>query len=251
MNIQPPQGPGSLVILSRVLGGSVLQDPLQEGDFLAARVLAQAEGRVALLVRGARLEAKTDVPLQVGQILQLRVKELQSDRLVLQLADPAAARAAVQAASQDGMPSPPWLAAALLPLLVGGQPAEAGIRVDREPAEPERRAGPKPAELQVVIYWEGPELGPVQVRLGLPSEGPGGAPAGSSGLAAGLSLRFIVATPEARSLVLEDLPALQQALASLGWTETQVGCQMAPAALLRAERQAGLPLRPGRLDLLG
>lgn len=240
MMIQPPQGPGPLVILSRLLGGVVLQDPLQEGDLLFARVLAQADGRVALLVRGTRVEARSDVPLQVGDTLALRVKEIHRDRLVLQLADPVPRRAEPPAGGQAGQAAPPLLAAALLPLLVGGQPTEAGIRIDEQKDGEQGRRTEK-ADLQVVVYWEGPGLGPVQVQFTLPRESEG----------ATLRLRFTVATAEARSLVLAEAPALTEALQSLGWPDVALGCQTAPAALLRAERQAGLPLKPGRLNLLG
>ncbi|MGE5591308.1 MAG: hypothetical protein ACM3ZA_11945, partial [Bacillota bacterium] len=210
MIVQPPQGFGPLVILSRLVGGAALQDPLQEGDFLLARVLAQEEGRVALLVRGVRLEARSDVPLQVGETLALRVKELHRDRLVLQLAEPVTGRADPPSGGQAGQAASPLLAAALLPFLAGGQPTEAGIRVDEEQDDKHgRRAGK--AELQVVVYWEGPRLGPVQVRFSLQREGAGG-PA-----AAPLTLRFTVATAEARSLGLDQAPTLPQAMLSLGW----------------------------------
>lgn len=199
---------------------------------------------MTLMLRGARVEARSDLPLQEGDRLQLRVRELDGTRLILQVVDAVTDKAVPAPASTKESAVPLPLLAAVVPLLAGGQPAEALVRVEAE--APERRGSRTGhgAPLQVVVHWEGPSLGPVQARFtAIAVPGPEDA--------LGLSVRLMVSTPEARALVLEHAADLQQSLAALGWPDTDVGCQVTLAALLRAERQAGLPLGLARLDLRG
>ncbi|MHB9144938.1 MAG: hypothetical protein ACYC5Y_06335 [Symbiobacteriia bacterium] len=249
--MQPSLGPQAVLILSRLLPLEGLAEvPLAQGDILTARVLASEAGQVTLLLRGVRVQARAELPLQAGDELRVKVQQLGEQRLVLQVLDremagapsrevAGGARAGMPGAAQAAQPAPnPALLALALPLALGGQTGEAAIRVDSE-AESAHPGG-QGGGLQVTVAWEGASLGPVQARLVVSAKPGGDGPA--------LSVRLAVATVEARDLVLAGLPELDQTLTALGWTNADLGCQVRHPAILRAEQQT-LIAGPQRLDL--
>lgn len=117
--------------------------PVAPGQELAARVVAVADGRIALALAGGLITAASDLPVEPGQRLRLVVRDAGPRRITLELAagqepaggrggpaaalaraglPPAAASALLSALAGEGLEVPPTVAAAL-----AGRAAAAGV----------------------------------------------------------------------------------------------------------------------------
>jgi hypothetical protein len=146
-------------VLRQALGAAVV---LREGMTIGGRV-AELRGRMGILMlRGAPVLAELPPGLRAGQALRLLVAGREGEKVVLRIV-PDEAHAAQQ---QHGQPVPavgPWSP------LPGGARARVEER-DAAPQEEEGDGGERPRS--VTVRFEGPALGPVDLRLELD---PGGA----------------------------------------------------------------------------
>jgi hypothetical protein len=135
---------------------------LREGQVIGGR-LAEVRGRHGILVlRGAALVAELPPGLQAGQPLRLAVVGEADGKVLLRLAPEPAAQAATAAPAAP--PVAPWV-----PL-----PGGARVRVEERDAREERGAGDPAAGGEartVAVRFEGPSLGPVELRLDLDAAG--------------------------------------------------------------------------------
>lgn len=146
-------------VLRAALGAEVV---LRAGHIIGGRV-AEVQGRHGILVlRGAPVVAELPPGLQAGQPLRLAVLGAGEDgRIVLQLAPEAQAATAHAPAAP---PVAPWI----------GLPGGARFRQEPEPGDggPGETGGAGDQETRTVaVRFEGPSLGPVELRLDLDEAG--------------------------------------------------------------------------------
>ncbi len=205
------------------------------GRTLQAEVLSVFRGRAVLAFgRGIRVEAQLQAPLQEGQRItvqvQPRIAVAESGRsegpILLKLIHPGGGSAAAQQGQTTPVAGPVWLP---IPLPDGKQ-GWAQIAVDEEPEAPGRTRGGTPAH-RVRIWWETPQLGPVQVSL----------EASGSSLAA----LFTAQQEEGRRRIEGGLSDLQERLRAAGFPEARIGTRRPlPGEQVTPVRTD----RPGRLD---
>jgi hypothetical protein len=144
-------------LLRAALGVEVV---LREGMVIGGR-LAEVNGRHGLLVlRGAPVVAELPPGLTAGQAVRLLVAgRTEEGRIALQLLPQEAQAAAVAQPQVAPPPVGPWI----------GLPGGARFRVERDAPEHQAAgAGAGPAEARTVaVRFEGPGLGPVELRLDL------------------------------------------------------------------------------------
>jgi hypothetical protein len=143
--------------ISLVLLRGLLPDVrLAPGVVVAARVLDPR----TLVIAGVRLQAQLPHGVEPGQVLRLRVEEASTERLHLRVVDaPAGAQQAEGAQRAEAAPQVPADAYQLM--LPGGILARIHVE-EREQAA--RRGGPAPAK-SVVVRYDSPTLGRLDVRL--------------------------------------------------------------------------------------
>jgi hypothetical protein len=131
-------------LIKAVLGAELRIAP---GRALVARVVnTDGHGRGVITIAGEPLEAALPEHIQPGQELKLVVREVSAERVVLSLAD--------QVPNSQG---------AEVPLPGGGS-----IRVNDEEAEgPPAGAGARPDIHTLSLRYDGPALGPVDLRFEL------------------------------------------------------------------------------------
>jgi hypothetical protein len=137
--------PVNLVLLRGLLPDLTLTP----GTVVTARIL---DART-LSVAGVKLAAQLPEGVAAGQVLRLRVQEASTDRIHLQIVEPAAQPPA--AAAPQVPPSAYQLA------LPGGALARVHVE-EREEAEGGRGAGPARS---VVVRYDSPTLGRLDIRL--------------------------------------------------------------------------------------
>lgn len=123
---------------------------LKPGTVVSARVL----DATTLLLAGVRLAARLPAGVEAGQQLRLKVAEASAERIHLQVVEPPAPEAA---AAQQAAPP----AAAYAVALPGGVSA----RVHVEEREEAARRGGGGAAGTVVVRYDSPTLGRMDVRL--------------------------------------------------------------------------------------
>lgn len=128
-----------------LLRGTLPDLVLREGMLLAARV-AQ---RGVLSLAGRQVAAELPETLAPGQEVQLRVEEATPERVVLRVVE---------------QPLAPPVPPPLLPL-PGGLEARIAVRADEEPAE--REGAGENGRRAVVVTYESPALGSMELRLAL------------------------------------------------------------------------------------
>jgi hypothetical protein len=140
--------PISLVLLRGLLPDVKLTPGVVvQGRVLDARTLS---------IAGVRLQAQLPGDVVAGQVLRLRVEEASTERLHLRVVDPATPQAAQRA---DGAPQVPADAYQLA--LPGGILA----RIHVEEREAAGRRGGAGAAKSVVVRYDSPTLGRLDVRL--------------------------------------------------------------------------------------
>ena len=136
-----------------VLVRGMLPDvPLTPGSIVNGRVLDAS----TLLLAGVRLAARLPDGVQPGQHLRLRVAEAGAERIHLQVVDPQAA-AHDTAASQQAVPAGAAYALAL--------PGGVAARVFVEEREEASRRGGTAVARSVVVRYDSPTLGRMDVRV--------------------------------------------------------------------------------------
>jgi hypothetical protein len=139
--------------ISLVLLRGLLPDvKLTPGVIVMARVLDTR----TLSIAGVRLQAQLPADVAAGQVLRLRVEEATTERLHLRVVDRSGAQAAQQA---DAAPQVP--ASAYQLALPGGVLAKIHVEEREEAA---RRGGAGAAKT-VVVRYDSPTLGRLDVRL--------------------------------------------------------------------------------------
>ncbi|HEY6759742.1 MAG TPA: hypothetical protein VI318_09635 [Baekduia sp.] len=143
---------GSAPISLVLLRGLLPDVKLTPGVVVQGRVL---DART-LSIAGVRLQAQLPGDVVAGQVLRLRVEEASTERLHLRVVDPATPQTAQRA---DGAPQVPADAYQLA--LPGGILA----RIHVEEREAAKRRGGAGAAQSVVVRYDSPTLGRLDVRL--------------------------------------------------------------------------------------
>jgi hypothetical protein len=133
-----------------LLRGLLPELPLTRGTMLTARVL---DART-LLISGVRVGARLPDGLEVGQVLRLRVEEATGERLHLRIVEQPQPQ---QAAAPPHAPPPEAHALAL--------PGGATARIFVEPDQEGDDAGRSSEGRAVVVRYDSPGLGRMDVRL--------------------------------------------------------------------------------------
>ena len=142
--------------ISLVLLRGLLPDvSLVPGVVVQARVL---DPRTVVLA-GVRMQAQLPEGVVAGQVLRLRVEEASTERLHLRVVEPPGAPQLQSAQRAEAAPAVPADAYQLM--LPGGILARIHVE-EREQAA--RRGGPAPAKT-VVVRYDSPTLGRLDVRL--------------------------------------------------------------------------------------
>src|SRR4051812_39410489 len=136
------------------MGARVQEMPLKVGDLLAARVLKGG----ALLLGGARIAASLPPGLEPGAVVRVRVREVSTERLVLQIV-PEQASPAEQAQDAPVAQAPVPTVAVPLP---GG--AAARLLVEPEAGDSDS-GGASRARSTVTLRYESAGLGRVDLAL--------------------------------------------------------------------------------------
>jgi hypothetical protein len=143
--------------ISLVLLRGLLPDVrLVPGVVVQARVLDPR----TLVLAGVRMQAQLPAGVEAGQVLRLRVEEASTDRLHLRVVESPSGPQPLQNAQQTSA-SPTVPADAYQLMLPGGILARIHVE-EREQAA--RRGGPAPAKT-VVVRYDSPTLGRLDVRL--------------------------------------------------------------------------------------
>ena len=142
--------------ISLVLLRGLLPDVrLVPGVVVQARVL---DART-LVLAGVRMQAQLPEGVLAGQVLRLRVEEASTERLHLRVVEPPSAPQLQNAQQTSASPTVPADAYQLM--LPGGILARIHVEEREEAA---RRGGPAPAK-SVVVRYDSPTLGRLDVRL--------------------------------------------------------------------------------------
>src|SRR3954447_9601300 len=143
----PMAGPVDVVLVRALLGDLTLRP----GTLVTGRVL---DART-LVLAGVRLAAALPEGVEAGQVLRLRVQEAGGDRLHLKVVPDAQAPAAATVAA-----APPSDAAYAVAL-----PGGVTARIAVAEREAEARGGGPGAARSVVVRYDSPTLGRMDVRL--------------------------------------------------------------------------------------
>jgi hypothetical protein len=174
--------------------------PLPVGAVLGARVLSREGDRGTLLLAGARLAARLPEGVAEGDALRVRVQEASGDRLVLKVVD----------APQPAGPAQPQLAAMAPVALPGGATARLFVDPEEERAEGPRGAPDAPRSL--VLRYDSPVLGRLDIALTLTGAAVGAAVQLSAGEPARVAragageLQGALAAATARPALVQVLP---------------------------------------------
>ena len=142
--------------ISLVLLRGLLPDVrLVPGVVVQARVL---DART-LVLAGVRMQAQLPEGVLAGQVLRLRVEEASTERLHLRVVEPPSAPQLQNAQQTSASPTVPADSYQLM--LPGGILARIHVEEREEAA---RRGGPAPAK-SVVVRYDSPTLGRLDVRL--------------------------------------------------------------------------------------
>jgi hypothetical protein len=147
----PGAAPLSLVLLR----GLLPDVRLVPGVVVQARVL---DARTVVLA-GVRMQAQLPAGVEAGQVLRLRVEEASTERLHLRVVESPGAPQLQNAQQADAAPTVPADAYQLM--LPGGILARIHVEEREEAA---RRGGAAPAK-SVVVRYDSPTLGRLDVRL--------------------------------------------------------------------------------------
>jgi hypothetical protein len=156
--------------------------PLAQGTVLPGRVLERDGDRGLLMLAGARVKAQLPHDVQPGDVLRLRVQESSAEKLVLKVVD------GPQVEQQQALPSAAAMTAAGMVGLPGGATARLFVEPDGGETAGRREAAPR----SVLVRYESPALGRIDVKIVLSSTAVGatvqvsaGEPAGAVRAAAG------------------------------------------------------------------
>ena len=136
---------GDLVLLR----GLFTDTALRPGVVLAARVLEREGPRGTLLLNGARVAAQLPPGLAAGDVLRVRVQEVSTERLALQV-----------------IPRPDSSSPAPVPTIGLPLPGGAHLRVDPDP--PAAGGDPaSPARRSIAVRFDSPALGRIDFLIDL------------------------------------------------------------------------------------
>ncbi|HEY3364496.1 MAG TPA: flagellar hook-length control protein FliK [Symbiobacteriaceae bacterium] len=201
---QPDAGPARTAP-----GGAVQQAPGEAVQQAPGGAAQQAPGRAVQPAPALHTAGLQSAGPQAREVQQAAGPSLQPDMQAApartaRLEAPVAGAVPQSQASQTVLPQVVWLP---IPL-PGGKQAWAQLVVQEEPERERRDPTAGPAH-QVRLWWETPSLGSVQVTLDARDRS--------------LTAVFTTPAPDTRLAVEDQLPALQQRLAAVGFPEARLG----------------------------
>lgn len=207
---------------------------LRPGRVLEGEILKAGPGRLLLSILGQRVEARSEVLLAEGSKVRLLVRSVEDGRLTLQVLDSGQVGQSPASVLPDVQP-------AVLPAPTGE--GLIYVSLSRAPEEPDHPPVTEDGGYQetygggglaCTLVWESPALGSVRVSLRLGDQQPESPAARQV-----LKVDFAVDKPEARGLIREGFPQLNDGLKSAGYGVLDLTCRQA------RPDQIGRP-RPGR-----